>query len=503
MAAAAQLLPAALLAPLAGAAADRLGAARMLIGGYSAQTLAMALTGLALVSGASAWLIYSAAAVAAVTVTATRPTQALLTPALAHSPLELGAVNVLAGWITAGGALVAPALAGLLVASSGPGAVFFAAAAATGVAAALAARLRRSRKAPEPGNPIRRALSDISEGLGVLRTHRALQLVIALVGALFVLVGAVDVLAVVLALGPLDLGRGGSGYLAASFGAGGIAGAACTVTLIGRRRLAPHLVAAALTCGLALVLLGLWTTVVAAFALLMLAGAGRIVFDVAAQTLLQRAAPSHALSRIFAIAEALATAGLAAGSLVVPLLIAIGGVRIALVGVGSLLPVVVVLRLRALIAIDEAANVPVVEISLLRGMRLFELLPPPALEGLAHALTPVGYAAGTEIVVEGDAGDVMYAIAEGSVDIVASGSFVTTLGRGDAFGEIALLYDVPRTATVRARSDVELYALEREAFLVALTGHATTHLAAQTLVDDRLRELDELRARESAAGTGV
>jgi MFS family permease len=499
LAAFAQLFPAALLAPLAGAAADRLGAVRMLIGGYCMQSLAMASTGVALAAGTSAWLTYAIAAVAAVTVTMTRPTQALLTPALARSPLELGAVNVLSGWITAGGALIAPALAGLLVAVASPSAALFAAAAATATAAALTARIPRARTPTETGNPLRRAFADVGEGLRVIRGHRPVRLVIALIGALFVLVGAVDVLAVVLALGKLGLGRGGSGYLAASFGAGGIAGAAFSITLIGRRRLAPHFVAAALACGAALVLLGLWTTVASALALLMLAGAGRIVFDVAAQTLLQRAAPSHVLSRIFAVAEALAMAGLALGSLAVPALVALGGVRVALIGVGALLPVVVLLRLRALVAIDDSATVPVVEISLLRNMRLFALLPPPALEGLAHALTPLELPADTNIIVQGDQGDRLYAIADGTVDVIASGRFVTTLERGEAFGEIALLYDIPRTATVRARTNVRLYALEREAFLVALTGHATTHVAAQGLVDDRMRELRELRDAELIA----
>ncbi len=491
-----QLLPAALLAPLAGAAADRLGAARMLVGGYAAQTFAMGVTGIALAAGAAASVTYTVAAVAAVTMTVTRPTQAVLTPALARSPVELGAVNVLSGWITAGGGLVAPALAGLLVAVSSPSAAFFAAAIATAGATALALRIPRSPAPIEAGNPVRRAFADVAEGLEVIRRHRPVRLVIALVGALFVLVGAVDVLAVVLALGKLDLGRGGSGYLSASFGAGGIVGAALCVTLIGRRRLAPHVVVAALVCGLALVLLGLWTTAVAAFVLFTLAGAGRIVFDVAAQTLLQRAAPSHVLSRIFAVAEALAMAGLAVGSLAVPALVALGGARVALIGVGALLPVVIVLRLRALIAIDDSATVPVVEISLLRTMRLFALLPPPALEGLARALTPVEFPAGVDVILQGDEGDRMYAIADGAVDIVASGRFVTTLERGEAFGEIALLYDIPRTATVRTRTDVRLYALERDAFLVALTGHATTHVAAQGLVDARLIELQAMRDEE-------
>lgn len=497
VAASIQLFSAAIFAPLAGAAADRVGGVRMLVAGYLGQSVAMGATAVALVGGAPSWLTYAVAATATTAVTATRPTQALVTPALSRSPVELGAVNVLSGWITAGGGLVAPALAGVLVAVAGPSAVFFAAALATMGAAVLAGGIPRSAPlAADLENPVRQTLGDVATGLRAIREHRAVRLVIVLIGALFVLVGAVDVLALVLALGRLGLGRGGPGYLVASFGAGGIVGAAASLTLIGRRKLAPHFVSAALACGLALALLGVWPIAIAAFVLFAVAGAGRIVFGVAAQTLLQRAAPSHVLSRIFAVAEALAMAGLAVGALAVPVFVALGGVKAALIGIGALLPVIVVTRLRALIAIDDEATVPVVEIALLRSMRMFALLPPPALEGLASALVPLELDAGTNVIVEGEPGDRFYAIAGGSVDVVAAGRYVTSLGRGDGFGEIALLYGIPRTATVTARTDVHLYALDRESFLVALTGHASAHVAAQELIDRRIQELHELREAE-------
>jgi MFS family permease len=489
--AAVQLVPAGLFAPFVGVLADRLRGVVALIWGYVLQCVAMTATGAVLVTGAPWWAVYVLAATAAISVTATRPTQALVTPMLARSPIELGAVNVLSGWITAAMALAAPALTGVILTLRGPGTAFLCAAGATGTAALLVLRLPRAPRTAATES-VRALLGELAAGFAAVRSNRAVRLIVAFGGGLSMLVGAIDVLAVTLGLGSLGLGAGGPGYLTAAFGAGGLVGALAGLSLVGRRRLVPHLVISALGAGVALVLLGAWTTVAAAFLLFGAAGAGQIVFDVAAQTLLQRIAPSDVLSRVFGVVEGLTNLGWALGALAVPLLVELGGVRAALVGVGALLPVSVVLRLRALVAVDDAATVPVVEISLLRSLRMFALLPPPALEGLAHALTPIEAPAGTEVVVEEDQGDRFYAIADGTVDVVAAGRFVARLGRGEGFGEIALLRDIPRTATVTVTSDARLYSLERDAFLVALTGHAESHGAAGEIADDRLEELRDL-----------
>ena len=130
--------------------------------------------------------------------------------------------------------------------------------------------------------------------------------------------------------------------------------------------------------------------------------------------------------------------------------------------------------------------------SLLRSIRLFGLLPAPTIESLARALVPVTVPSGVDIVSQGDEGSLFYAIADGEVDVIADGTRIATLGRGDHFGEIALMYGMPRTATVRSRVDARLYTLDRETFLVALTGHGASHAAAQRLADGRIEQLREL-----------
>jgi hypothetical protein len=232
--------------------------------------------------------------------------------------------------------------------------------------------------------------------------------------------------------------------------------------------------------------------------LLAVAGSARTTFDVAGRTLLQRVARPDFLARVFGLLEGFQMAALAAGSLLAPLLVSIGGASFAFVCVGAILPLAAFAAGRQLLDIDRHATVPVVEVALLRSMPLFAPLPPPTLESLARALVPQLVASGVEVIRQGDDGDRFYVIADGEVEILADGRVVATRGRGEGFGEIALIYDVPRTATVRARRDTRLYSLEREAFLLAVTGHTTSQRAAHDLAAVRLAELRSADERAAA-----
>ena len=146
--------------------------------------------------------------------------------------------------------------------------------------------------------------------------------------------------------------------------------------------------------------------------------------------------------------------------------------------------------------IDRHATVPVVEIALLRSLPIFAALPPPTLESVARALVPMTVSAGTDVIVQGEQGDRFYVVANGEVEVIADGTIVTTLARGAGFGEIALLYGVPRTATVRARTPAYLYTLERDLFVAALTAPERTHSDARPC-----RRLRALRDASTAPTT--
>jgi len=117
-------------------------------------------------------------------------------------------------------------------------------------------------------------------------------------------------------------------------------------------------------------------------------------------------------------------------------------------------------------------------------MRIFAALPAPAIEGLAHSATPVEVPAGAYIIREGETGDRFYAIADGDVEIRRGAAHLGTRGRGGGVGEIALLRNVPRTADVVALVPTRLFALDRTAFVVALTGHEPARLEADRIIDE-------------------
>jgi len=224
----------------------------------------------------------------------------------------------------------------------------------------------------------------------------------------------------------------------------------------------------------------------ATMALLAVVGASRALLDVASRILMQRSVPAQLLGRIFGVLEGLTMAGLAVGALLVPVLVYLGGSRLALLGVAAVLPLAAAVGWRGLFALDSGVSVPVVEIALLRSLPLFAELPVPALEGLAGALTPVTVPAGTVLIRQGDPGDAYYAIAAGELDAWQDGHFLRRCGRGEGVGEIALLRAIPRTATVVAHTAATVYELDREPFLTAVLGHAPTQRRADRIADARL-----------------
>jgi hypothetical protein len=218
----------------------------------------------------------------------------------------------------------------------------------------------------------------------------------------------------------------------------------------------------------------------------MLIGVSNIVEDVAGFTILQRTAPADVLSRVFGVVHSLFCATVAVGAILAPRLIDLIGVRWSLVTVGAILPVLALATRVPLVRLDDAAVDRGRQVELLRSIPIFSPLSPAVLEGLAARLEPVQVAAGDVIMRQGDSGDRFYIVAAGEVEVGIDGQVQAAQGPGEYFGEIALLRDVPRTATVIARTDAELYALEREDFVAAVTGHSASAEAAEAVVGARL-----------------
>jgi hypothetical protein len=492
-----QLVPAAAFAPFAGILGDRYRRERVLAAGYLVQAVAMGAAAVALFVEASTPTVYALAALATVSEVVSRPTQAALLPTLVREPEELIAANVAIGVIERASMFVGPALAGLLLGGAGPAAVFAVMGGGLLTAAFFLFPLG-TRAAPQGGGSGRGAtavVDDLAGGVRALFGERKALPVVAVIVAQFVVLGALDVLLVVLAIELLGSGSA-VGFLSAAIGIGGIVGAGASVALVSRR-LAPAVVGGALFSGTALVVTGLVSGLLIP-PLLVATGAGRPLVDVAGRTLLQRVVPGPVLARVFGLLEGLAMAGLTLGVAVAPALVALIGARGGTVAVGLLVPVVALLVWPRLVAADTAATVPEREIQLLRTVPLFAPLSAPVLERLAARLIPIAAAAGTSIVREGERGDRFYVVEMGEVVVTVGGREIEVHGPGGFFGEVALIRAVPRTATVTALSDVTLYALEREDFLEAVTGQPESAAAADAISEERVRRATEAAANPPA-----
>ena len=481
----AQLVPSALVGFWTGRLATRWSLSGLLLTTYAVQGLASAVVAVALLTDAPVLVAYAAAVVASGAVPVVRPVQSALLPALARRPAELTSSNVVLNVLESSSILVAGLVTGALIALQGPGAVFVLTAVLLGLAAVVVLPLRGT------GAPVPAAPGD--DGLPpARRLSPASRTLTLLIGTEFVVIGALDVLFVVLAVDVLDAGSAWAGYLNTAYGVGSLLAGAVAVAVMGRR-LGPVLVPTALVLGAALALTptaGLAGTVV----LLVVVGAARALLDVCARVLLQRSAPPEELARVFAIGEGLSMAALAVGSLLVPVLIGVAGPTGAVVAAAALLPLHVLLTLRTVHHLDRDARLPVVQLALLRHVPIFRALPPAETEALATAMRPVAFGPGEVIVRQGEPGDLYYVLCDGAVRIDQDARHAATLGRGDGLGEVALMRGGLRTATATATTPVSAYSLDREDFLHAVVGHGATRGALERWVQE-VEERDEQRRR--------
>ena len=216
-----------------------------------------------------------------------------------------------------------------------------------------------------------------------------------------------------------------------------------------------------------LVVLGLLPVPFVALAMMLAIGMANAVVDVTAYTLLQRTTPRDSRVAFLGLFDSLANGGQAAGAIVAPLLVAGLGIQPALVVAGLLLPLAAVVLWPGLRATDPGAVGGDRRSELVRGVPLFSPLSMASVEDVAAQLRPVSYAEDAWLIREGDPGNEFLIVDEGAIEVIQGGRVVRTLGPGGAVGEIALLHDIPRTASVRATSPVTAFSLTREDFLAA------------------------------------
>lgn len=481
-----RFLPSAVASPFASVLGDRYRRERVIVVAELVRAVLLAATTAVVVMDGSPVIVYLLAGLVSIAYSAVRPAQAALLPTIARTPQELTAANVTSSTIESLGIFGGPAIGGVLLAATSESVVFGAAGAAFLLSALLVSRVRVETQ-PEPREHREDVWHEFTAGFVTLFREPGLRILVFLLASQTLVAGALNVLIVVSALQLLDLGEEGVGFLNSAVGIGGLIGALVSAVLIGRR-LSSNFLIGILLWGIPIALIGVFPDPATALVLLAVVGLGNTLVDVSAFTLLQRAVPDEVLARAFGAVQGLWVATIGIGSIVAPLLIAAVDIRGALMITGALLPILATLLRRRLAQLDEVP-VPERELELLRGIELFAPLPQPTLETLAGVLTPVRIRPGEGLFRQGDVGDRFYIVADGEVDIVVDGQAVRVTGPGGYFGEIALLRDVPRTATVRARDEVELLALDRDDFIAAVTGHAASAEAADSVIATRLGSL--------------
>ena len=329
-------------------------------------------------------------------------------------------------------------------------------------------------------------LAELAEGLRTVREHAEIRLLVGLYAVDSLIQGIFDVLVVIAAIELLGLGESGEGWLNAAWGLGGVLGAVAALALLGRGRLASGVTAGMAVAGLALVAMGAWPEAAAAIALLVVAGVGFALLDTALLTLTQRLAADDVLGRVFGVEETIEVVTMALGSIVAAALVGLLGVEGAIVAAGAVLPVVALLTARRLASSEAGAPVPERTFELVRSLPLFAPLPIALQENIALRLGERSYGPGEPIVTQGEVGDTFFVIADGEVEVQIDGAVRRSQHAGEFFGEIALLRDVPRTASVSAVGPVTVLVIDREEFITGVGGHPRSAHAAETAVRDRL-----------------
>jgi MFS family permease len=485
----------AVAAPFVATLADRLPRRLVMIACDLARFVLVAAAALCLYVGTPSWPVFVLAGLASLSASAFRPAQNAWMPALADSPEELTAANGTASTLESLSFFVGPAIGAFLLTLTDVPTVFMLNAVTFLWSAALVAGIRArpgtvaEKAAPADGDagdpaPVG-VLRETAAGFRAISGDRNILMVGTLLCVQTIVAGASAVFGVVMAVEILHAGSKGVGYIDSAFGVGAIIGGFVAIGRASKRRLASDMALGVVLWSIPLLALWAWPTIPTVFAAIVLMGFGNPLVDVNFATILQRITPDEVLGRVFGTLEGACIGTMALGSLVMPFLIDVFGLGRGLGILGLAVSLLVLPWLPRAARLDRELAVPP-GVPLLEAIEMFAPLTPATIENLARKLTRFEVPAGSVIVREGQQSDRFFVIESGTVSVSHGETLIRHETAGEFFGEIGLLRDVPRTATIVADTDTVLQVLERDDFLAAVTGQSDARMAADAIVSRRI-----------------
>jgi MFS family permease len=489
-----RLVLGALTSPVLATMADRWPRRRVMILADVLRAVLVAVAAVLIQLDAAVLLVFVLATAASLASSPFLVAQRALLPSLARTPTELTAANGVHSTIDSLAFFAGPAVAaGLLAVSDVPSVLVL------DVATFLWSLLLVSRvTVPSPGDGDRGAtqpreeggatesfLTETLAGFRLIGSDRTLMLTVAQASLQTVIAGAFTVFLVVMADQLLGSPDSGLGVLNSIVGVGAVLGGVLAIARAGKGTLGRDLTVGVLLWSTPLLLVTVSPTVVACVVAVAVLGLADPLVDVNLDTILQRVTPDAMLGRVFGALESCAVGAAAVGAAAMPFLLDWFGLRLGLAVLAVPVALLSLLGLPAMLRLDARLAAPR-GLQLLRGADLFASLDAPTLEQLARRLTEVRVATGEVLLREGQPSDRFYLVESGLLTVSRQGRTLREEGPGEYVGEIGLLRDVPRTATVSALEDTVLLALAREDFLGAVSGHAESRRVADKVIGMRL-----------------
>ena len=485
-------------APVGATLADRMPRKSVMVAADLARAVLVAAAAVCLIAGTPAAPVFVLATVTSLFGAPFRSAQRSLMPALANRPEELTASNGTSSTMESLAFFVGPALGALLIGVSSVSTVFMLNVVTFLWSTVMVLGVRVPAKPVDPpttgvddgadgpgGDAEPGFLAETAAGFRTIFGNKDLLVVTAEVSAQTVVAGASAVFTVVMAVEILGTGPKGVGYLDSALGVGAIVGGLLAISRAAKQRLAVDLTAGVVLWSLPLLLISLWPSPATVFAAVILLGLANPLVDVNLDTIIQRITPDAVLGRVFGALETCLIATMALGAVAMPVLLHWIGLRAALAVIGLAVAALALTGLPRMQGLDRRLSRPE-GLELLEAIPMFAPLTPAVVEALARRLVHVPVAAGEVVLNEGEESDRFYIIESGLVEVTQAGHVLRREGTGDFFGEIGLLRDVPRTATITAVEETRLVALDRDDFLTAVTGQGEARRAAEDIVTRRL-----------------